>query len=236
MYAEPAARCKERLRLCCSMRAAEANSAPVTMQNRLRQTSEARMIDPGEINWPGTAWNQLFEARKAKMLNGRLRASRPLSAATGRRVLPPSSAMRLEKPLPAAVQRSQVASMIPRDISLPLKTTISSRRRRICPTTALNPVRTSAAWAPRYRPGFKLCCSGFGQHLHKSGIRIQPGSQTQDRPCFRFAPSAVSGSLWAMFPGGSSLRMYPRLLIDSVVVIHDDKSAFVRKPAAGSCL
>jgi hypothetical protein len=43
-----------------------------------------------------------------------------------------------------AVQNSQLASMIPSEISLPLKTTISSRMRTIWPMTALNPMRATA--------------------------------------------------------------------------------------------
>jgi hypothetical protein len=57
----------------------------------------------------------------------------------------PSQCKRLLRLLPAAVQKSQVANIIPSEISLPLKTTMSSRMRTIWPMTALNPISASAA-------------------------------------------------------------------------------------------
>ena len=53
----------------------------------------------------------------------------------------------LGKPLPAAVQKSHVASIIPSEISLPLKTTINSRMRTIWPMTAVNPISARTALA-----------------------------------------------------------------------------------------
>jgi len=85
-----------------------------------------------------------LDARKAQSVGGRLTASRHSSAATVPRALIPFSEKRLLMLLPVAVQKSQVASMIPSDISLPLKMPISSRMRTICPTTALNPISARA--------------------------------------------------------------------------------------------
>ena len=47
--------------------------------------------------------------------------------------------------LPIAVQRSQLASMSPSDISFPQKTTISSRSKTICAITAVKPIRIRTA-------------------------------------------------------------------------------------------
>ena len=87
----------------------------------------------------------VFEARNAHIVGGRLAASRHSSAATARRALCAPSATALLRLLPAAVQNSQVASIIPSEISLPLKTTMSSRMSTICPMTALNPMSVRAA-------------------------------------------------------------------------------------------
>ena len=86
-----------------------------------------------------------FEARNAHIVGIRLTASRHSSPATARRALPSPSTRTLLRPLPAAVQNSQVANRIPSEISLPLKATMSSRMRTIWPMTALNPMSVRAA-------------------------------------------------------------------------------------------
>src|ERR1035441_2758690 len=85
-----------------------------------------------------------LEARNAHMVGGRLTASRHSSAATARRALFPPSVKPVLRLLPAAVQKSQVANMIPSDISLPLKTTINSRIKTICAMTELKPISARA--------------------------------------------------------------------------------------------
>src|ERR1035441_7078172 len=109
---------------------------------------------------------KLFEARKAQMDPGKLTATRHSSAATARRVFLPQNAMRLLRALPAAVQKSHEASMIPSDISLPLKTTINSRISTICAMSALKPMSGSVDIAASEgaleicaEPGFMGACT-----------------------------------------------------------------------------
>src|ERR1017187_695748 len=89
----------------------------------------------------------ILEARNAHIVGNRLTASRHSNAATARRALPLPGAKPLLRLLPAPVQKSQMANVIPSEISLPLKTTMSSRMSTIWPTTALNPIRVRAALA-----------------------------------------------------------------------------------------
>ena len=55
---------------------------------------------------------------------------------------------RLPRPLPAAVHNSHVASIMPSEISFPLKTTMSSRIRTIWPMIAVNPNQGESGPSP----------------------------------------------------------------------------------------
>ena len=139
----------ETARSVSSMRAAATKRAPESRQKRLRQTREASSMGAGPTSSPGTVWKMDLEARRAQMVGGRVRARRDSRAATARRAVVLSSLKRLQRLLPAAVQKSQVASRMPNDISLPLKTWISSRMRTIWPMTALKPMSARDAAARR---------------------------------------------------------------------------------------
>jgi hypothetical protein len=121
-------------------------------QKTLRHTSDASSTGTGPTNSPGTVWKKLLLERSAQMVRGRLTARRTSSTATARRELDWPNARLPHRRLPAAVQKSQEASMTPSEISLPLKTTISSRMRTTWPMTALNPTSIRAAPAECCKP------------------------------------------------------------------------------------
>jgi hypothetical protein len=144
-YAELDATPAETLCSCAYDRAATTNKHPHKTQNTLRQMREVSSIGTGPANSPGTVWKKALEARTAQIVGSRLAASRHWSAATDLRALPRPGAKRLPRLLPAAVHKSHVASVIPIEISFPLKTTMSSRMSRTCPMTAENPSNARAA-------------------------------------------------------------------------------------------
>src|ERR1035438_6234402 len=127
------------------IRIATTKSPPESKQNMLRQATEVRIIGTGSTNSPGTVCKMILEARIAHIVGSRLTATRHSSTAVARRALSLVSAKPLLRLQPAAVQKSQMANTMPSEISLPLKTTMSSRMRTICPMTALNPTRVRAA-------------------------------------------------------------------------------------------
>ena len=145
-YAVPAAARAVMRRSRSTIRAAVTNSAPETVQNTPRHTSVVSSMGTGPSNWPGTVVKTDFAARNAQIVAGKLTANKHSSVAVACRGLPEPTPRALHRLLPAAVHKSHVANMIPREISLPLKTTINSRIRTICPTTALNPVSASGAF------------------------------------------------------------------------------------------
>ncbi len=114
-----------------------------------RERREQHRHRPNQLAWYGL--KKRFRA--AQRPDRRRQSSRPvgirapqLQGAAGSVPAPPRQ--RLAMPLPAPVHSSHVASKIPSEISLPLKTWISSRISTICPTTALKPRSASAARAP----------------------------------------------------------------------------------------
>ena len=180
-YAMLAATCDETPPSAAANRAAATKSAPDAAQNTLRHARQVSSIGSGPTSSPGTVWKKDFASRKAQMAAGKPRASTHSSAATGRRGLTwPIPAM-LAKPLPIAVHSSHVASRIPREISLPLKTWIISRMSTICPVTAVKPQSARAACAPTAAlpasPGSKFGLIAF------TGTRLEAGNDGNARPC-----------------------------------------------------
>src|ERR1035438_7362139 len=107
--------------------------AAVTRYNKLLETGPC-----SDLAWA--------EALHAHMESAKLSAGGRLICPFLRpQLISQASPNRLLRLLPAAVQKSQVANIIPSEISLPLKTTMSSRMRTIWPMTALNPISVRAA-------------------------------------------------------------------------------------------
>ena len=158
----------ETARSVSNIRAAATKSAPENKQKRLRQRRDASSMGAGPTSPPGTVWKMDLEARRAQMVGGRVTASRDSRVATARRAVVLSSLKRLQRLLPAAVQKSQVASRMPNDISLPLKTTISSRMRTIWPMTALKPMSARAVAGDA-----GLVARGVGTGLIGASIRTE---------------------------------------------------------------
>ena len=104
-----------------------ANRAPDTTQNRLSVASEPSSIGPGPRLSPGTVSRTARLARTARMATGSATATSASRPAIRRRGWSVRAATRPAMPLPAAVQKSQLPSISPSEISLPQKTTISSR-------------------------------------------------------------------------------------------------------------
>ena len=61
--------------------------------------------------------------------------------------------------------------MIPSEISLPLKTTMSSRMRTIWPMTALNPISVRAVLTADAGLLRADCLDGLHRCFHQNGIR-----------------------------------------------------------------
>ncbi len=155
------------------------------MQNTLRQMREVSSIGTGPANSPGTVWKKALDARTAQTVGNRLAPSRHSSAATALGAFVRPGAKRLPRLLPAAVHNSHVASMIPREISFPLKTTMSSRMRTIWPMTAVNPSRARTAFGPEYRAPIVRGCEPRHRQYHRSRIRIEAlrKSKGRERVC-----------------------------------------------------
>jgi hypothetical protein len=128
-------------------RLAAVNSEPERMQKTLSAASETSRAAAGPRLSPGTVVRAAFPKRTPSTVAGSATASSAWRPAIRKPSLPAT-------PLPTAVHRSQTASTRPTEISLPPKTSISSRRSTIWAIAAVNPRRRTEARMPNPPPTY----------------------------------------------------------------------------------